>query len=263
MDRESPDVIEAELAATRESLAAKLDAAEHKTVGVIREAITNLEGDVTSVQSVVTDTVGAVRNELTASVQEVLHMFDPRPLIQQNPISAVGAAMLGGFVTGLFAFRPHYPRHVTAAAPGTDTSDLATHGADSHRSYAFGTGSHGADGHGSHGNGNGQGWIGRLLHSSPVSGYLDRIVDTLQSELKKAAEQVTSTLTTTLSQQFSTASQTLSQQVKEGATNLTSNLTDKVSTLIPGVGGDKDNNATPQATGRPAATTGNTGCYAG
>jgi len=266
MDRESPDVIEAELAATRESLAAKLDAAEHKTVGVIREAITNLEGDVTSVQSVVTDTVGAVRNEVTASVREVLHMFDPRPLIQRNPVSAVGAAMLGGFVTGLFAFRNSYPRHVTAAAPGTDTSDLATHGADSPRSYAFGLGSHGSDGHGSHTNGShgtGQGWMGRLLHSSPVSGYLDRIVDTLQSELKKAAEQVTTTLTTTLSQQFSTASQTLSQQVKEGATNLTSNLTDKVSTLIPGVGGDKDNNATPQATGRPAATTGNTGCYAG
>jgi len=248
MDRESPAVIEAEIAATRQSLAAKLDAAEHKTVGVIREAVTNLEGDVSSVGSVVTDTVGAVREQAIAGLQDALYSFDPRPCIQRNPLTSVGAAVLSGFVTGLFAFRGHHPRHVTAAAPGTDTRDAPTY---------QGFSAHGGGGHG----GMISRWLG--LSSSPIGGFLDQITNNLENELRRAGEEVAGTVTSVLSQQISTLKSNVTRGVKEGASHLTENLTEKVSSLIPSVGGDKGNGAAPQATGRPVGMTGSTGCYAG
>jgi len=126
MDRESPDVIEAELAATRMSLVAKLDAAETKTVGAVKEVISTLEGDAKSVQAAVTDTVGAVREEAVAGLRDMLRQIDPTPYVRRNPWAAVGGSVVGGIVVGLFAFRDYRPRHVTAAAKGTAAKSRAT-----------------------------------------------------------------------------------------------------------------------------------------
>jgi len=226
MDSESPDVIEAELAATRMSLVAKLDAAESKTVGAVKEVISTLEGDAKSVQAAVTDTVGAVREEAVAGLHEMIGQLDPTPYIRRNPWAAVGGSVLGGIVVGLFAFGDRRPRHVTAAAKGTDTRDTLEVGQVPVQSGAFG-------------------------------GFFERIADTLQAELRRAGEEVADTLTSTLKNQISTLKTTVSQQVTEGA----SHLTEKVTNLIPSMGGS-DASATPPSPARPA-TASNTGYAAG
>jgi len=226
MDSESPDVIEAELAATRMSLVAKLDAAETKTVGAVKEVISTLEGDAKSVQAAVTDTVGAVRQEAVAGLHEMLGQLDPTPYVRRNPWAAVGGSVLGGIVVGLFAFSDRRPRHVTAAAKGTDTRDTLNVGQIPVQSGAFG-------------------------------GFFERIADTLQAELRRAGEEIADTLTSTLKNQISTLKTSVSHQVTEGANHLTENLTEKVANLIPSMGGT-ESNASPTAA-RPA----NTGYSAG
>lgn len=214
MDPESPELIEAELAATRESLAAKLDAAEHTTVGAIREVITTLEGDVKSVGDVVTDTVGVVRQEAVAGLRDALGELDPRPSIRRNPYAAVGGAVLGGLVVGLFALRDRVPRHVTAAAKGTDTRESPDVGHTPTRAMG------------------------------PLGGFVHRLADKLMAQLERAGEEVADTLTTAVSEQIETLKSTVNRQVTEGAQH----LTQKVAHLIPSVGGEKEP-ASPRASG--------------
>jgi len=213
MDRESPDVIEAELAATRMSLVAKLDAAETKTVGAVKEVISTLEGDAKSVQAAVTDTVGAVREEAVAGLRDMLRQIDPTPYVRRNPWAAVGGSVVGGIVVGLFAFRDYRPRHVTAAAKGTDTRDTLDVGT-------------------------------RPASAGMFGGFFDQIAETLQAELTRAGKDIADTLTSTLKDQITTLKTTVSQQVTEGA----SHLTEKVTNLIPSMGGTEENPAPPTAT---------------
>lgn len=229
MDRESPDVIEAELAATRMSLVAKLDAAESKTVGAVKEVISTLEGDAKSVQAAVTDTVGAVREEAVAGLREMLGQLDPTPCIRRNPWAAVGGSVMGGIVVGLFAFRDYRPRHVTAAAKGTDTRDTLDVGT-------------------------------RPAGAGMFGGFFDRIAETFQAELTRAGRDVADTLSSALKDQIATLKTAVFHQVTEGANQLRENLTEKVATLIPSVGG-AETNAAPQTAAGPTAS--NTGCYAG
>lgn len=116
MDRESPEVIEREMEHTRKSLTDKVAALETQVVGTIQTATNAVQDTVQSVKSAVEETVQAVKGTVTdvkdtvqesvSSVQEgVMHTFDVRRHVDENPWTMVGGAAVAGFLTGLVVFR--------------------------------------------------------------------------------------------------------------------------------------------------------------
>ncbi len=130
---QTTDEIERELLATQQSLANKIGILEERTVGSIRETIGAVNDTVSSVQSVVTDPLGAmqsaisnpiesVKEGVTSTVSKLFHEFDPSALVKQHPLASMGVAVLGGFAASLLLFRnrtaPQQARAFTSTPGG-------------------------------------------------------------------------------------------------------------------------------------------------
>jgi ElaB/YqjD/DUF883 family membrane-anchored ribosome-binding protein len=140
VDREQPELIEREMAETRESLTEKVSLLEQKVVGQIQSATDAVQDTVHCVKSAVQDTVHAVTgtvsdtvDSLTDGVKEVL---DIRKHTRENPWAMVCGATAAGFVTGLLVFRrdsrgaslPAYtPIPLTSEPAARPTGPVASH----------------------------------------------------------------------------------------------------------------------------------------
>ncbi|HEY2786154.1 MAG TPA: hypothetical protein VGJ05_14400 [Fimbriiglobus sp.] len=97
MDRKSPELIEAQMEETRQSLTEKVSALEDSVVGTVQSATTAVQDTVHSVRDAVEGTVETVRRQLGSA-------FDLRRHVQNQPWLMVAGASAAGFLTGL-AFR--------------------------------------------------------------------------------------------------------------------------------------------------------------
>jgi len=115
VDDKSPELIEHEMEATRRSLTEKVSALEDKVAGNIESATTAVQETVESVKSAVQETVAAVKetvvgvketvaDSVTSVSEGVMHTFDVRSQVSNNPWLMVGGAAVAGFVTGYVAF---------------------------------------------------------------------------------------------------------------------------------------------------------------
>lgn len=139
MADESPELIEQEMASTRQSLTEKVAALENQVMNTIQTAASTVQETVESVRSAITDTTSTVKETVAGSVESVSEgvkeMFDVRAHVQEHPLAAVGVAAAAGFVTGLVVFRK--PEAYTG---GTSTSTGYTSAGYSHApTYAAAT----------------------------------------------------------------------------------------------------------------------------
>lgn len=108
MDREQPEIIEREMAETRESLTEKVSLLEQKVVGQIESATDAMQDTVHCVKSAVQDTVHAVTGTVSNTVESltdgVKEALDIRKHTRENPWAMVCGATAAGFVTGLLVF---------------------------------------------------------------------------------------------------------------------------------------------------------------
>jgi ElaB/YqjD/DUF883 family membrane-anchored ribosome-binding protein len=105
VDRETPELIERQMADTRESLTEKVSMLEQHVVGKLQSATEAVEETVHSVKSAVEDTVACVTGSLKTSIQGVTEALDMRKRVQETPWLMVGGATAAGLVTGLIVFR--------------------------------------------------------------------------------------------------------------------------------------------------------------
>lgn len=128
MLNETPEVIEQQIAATQESLAAKVGDLEQRTLGSVQgtlENVTDTLGAVAGTIGSVTDTVEKIGD--MASVESVSQVIQNAvaalPLadtVRRQPWASVGGAVAAGFITGVLVFRGSRPSTtgaVTAARP--------------------------------------------------------------------------------------------------------------------------------------------------
>jgi len=120
VDHESPELIEAQMNETKQSLTEKVAALENQVVGTIQSATSAVQETVDSVQSVIHDTVESVKDTVegvkdtvegsVTSMQEgVMHAFDVTDRVREHPWPLLGGAAAAGFVTGLLVFRKSEP----------------------------------------------------------------------------------------------------------------------------------------------------------
>lgn len=105
MDRETPELIERQMADTRESLTEKVSMLEQQVVGKLQSATDAVQETVESVKSAVEDTVTCVTDSVKTSVEGVAEALDVRKRVQETPWLMVGGAAAAGLVTGLIVFR--------------------------------------------------------------------------------------------------------------------------------------------------------------
>ena len=98
MDHETPDLIEAQMAETRQSLTDKVAALEDSVVGTMQNATAAVSDTVQSVKDAVGDTVNAVKDNVASALDMGKH-------VRENPWTAVGSAALAGLLTGFLVFR--------------------------------------------------------------------------------------------------------------------------------------------------------------
>lgn len=99
----SPEELEREMQATRESITEKVAALETQVVGTVQTAADTLTGTVESVKSLLStapETVTDTVKQATAAVSEsVKEAFDFTGHVRNNPLAAVGiSALVGGIV---------------------------------------------------------------------------------------------------------------------------------------------------------------------
>lgn len=113
MDRESPELIEQEMEATRASLTHKVAELENTVLGTIQNASQTVSNIVETVKHAVPETIHSVKDTLTESVSEVSQKMksalDIPQHTREHPWAMVGGAAALGFVTGLVVFRPSGP----------------------------------------------------------------------------------------------------------------------------------------------------------
>jgi ElaB/YqjD/DUF883 family membrane-anchored ribosome-binding protein len=105
VDRETPELIERQMADTRESLTEKVSLLEQHVVGKLQSATEAVEETVHSVKSAVEDTVASVSGSVKSSIEGVTEALDMRKRVQETPWLMVGGATAAGLVTGLIVFR--------------------------------------------------------------------------------------------------------------------------------------------------------------
>ena len=109
MDREQPELIEREMAETRESLTDKVSLLEQKVVGQMQSATDAVQETVQCVKSAVEDTVQSVTGTVSNSVQSLTdgmrEALDVQKHTREHPWAMVGGAAVAGFLTGLVVFR--------------------------------------------------------------------------------------------------------------------------------------------------------------
>jgi len=94
----TPEQIEREMLATRESLTEKVEALEHEVVGTV-EAVKSF---VTHAPEAVSDTVKQAAAAVSDSVKET---FDITRHVQRHPLAAVGASAMLGCIVSWLVFR--------------------------------------------------------------------------------------------------------------------------------------------------------------
>ncbi len=111
MDNETPELIEAQMAETRQSLTDKVAALEDSVVGTVQSATTAVQDTVQTVRDAVEGTVETVKDNVASAL-------DIRRHVQSKPWAMVGSAAMAGVLTGLIVFRKTRPvREVPAAKP--------------------------------------------------------------------------------------------------------------------------------------------------
>jgi len=120
----TPEQIEREMLATRESLTEKVEALEHEVVGTV-EAVKSF---VTHAPETVSDTVkqaaAAVSDSVKDTLDSVKETFDISKQVQRHPLAAVGASAMLGCIVSWLVFRDsassnaaHMTSRMSDAAP--------------------------------------------------------------------------------------------------------------------------------------------------
>ncbi len=127
MSNESPEVIEQQMAVTRQSMSDKVAALEEQVVGTLRSTTAAVNETVHSIRSAVEDTVDSVKGtvgsvtesvkgtvgSVTDNVQSAMHTVtdnvkdatDISRHVRNNPWLVVGGAAAAGLFAGLMLFR--------------------------------------------------------------------------------------------------------------------------------------------------------------
>jgi len=119
----TPEQIQDEMAATRESLTGKVAALENQVVGTVQTAANTLTGTVDAVKSLISHAPSAVGDSVkqaaSAVSEKVKEAFDLTGHVRARPWTSVGVSAGGGFLTGLLLFRERTPSLAAAyhAAP--------------------------------------------------------------------------------------------------------------------------------------------------
>ena len=108
MDNDTPEVIEAQMAETRQSLTEKVAALEDSVVGTVQSATTAVQDTVQSVRDAVEDTVGTVKENVSSALDVSRHVRD-------NPWMMVGGAAAAGFLAGFTLSRKGSAPSATAS----------------------------------------------------------------------------------------------------------------------------------------------------
>ena len=130
MDFETPDIIEAKMADTRQSLTEKVSALEDSVVGTVQSATNAVADTVQTVKDAVGDTVCAVKENVSNALDVSRH-------VRENPWIALGVAGFAGFLGGMMLRRP---RQAAVAASSTIIPSLVPREASSPRPAATGIG---------------------------------------------------------------------------------------------------------------------------
>jgi ElaB/YqjD/DUF883 family membrane-anchored ribosome-binding protein len=110
MDNETPELIEAQMAETRQSLTDKVAALEESVVGTVQSATTAVHDTVQTVRAAVEGTVESVKGNVASA-------FDVRHHVQTRPWEMIGGAAVAGLLAGMALFRksPTTKQSVSAA----------------------------------------------------------------------------------------------------------------------------------------------------
>ena len=128
MDHENTDLIEVQMAATRQSITDKVAALEDSVVGKVQSATTAVTDTVQSVKNAVGDTVDAVK-------ENVANALDVGRHVRENPWTAVGTAACVGLFAGIAIFRKSATAATLAApAPAIQPRPLVTAAPERHSS---------------------------------------------------------------------------------------------------------------------------------
>jgi ElaB/YqjD/DUF883 family membrane-anchored ribosome-binding protein len=119
----TPEQIQSEMAATRDSLTEKVAALENQVVGTVQNAANTLTETVDAVKSfveaapgTVSDTVEQVTSEVTDRVRRT---FDITSHVQSYPWRSVGLSVGLGFIAGLMVFRDRKSSDPSRPAPSS------------------------------------------------------------------------------------------------------------------------------------------------
>lgn len=98
MDNESPKILEAQMAETRQSITEKVAALEESVVAKVHSATAAVTDTVQTVKNAVGETVDAVKENVAQTLDVSRH-------VRENPWTAVGTAALAGVLAGVVLFR--------------------------------------------------------------------------------------------------------------------------------------------------------------
>ena len=124
MLNETPEVIEQQIAATQESLAAKVGDLEQRTLGSVQGTIENVSGTIGAVAGTigsVQDTVEKIGDLASAEsisrvIRDAVAAIPLAETVRRQPWASVGGAVAAGLITGVLVFRPaRSPAKVAAA----------------------------------------------------------------------------------------------------------------------------------------------------
>jgi ElaB/YqjD/DUF883 family membrane-anchored ribosome-binding protein len=105
----TPEQIQAEMAATRESLTEKVAALENQVVGTVQTAADTFTGTVNAVKSLVTTAPEAVSETVKKAAEKMKEVLDVSGHVRNHPWTSVGVSAGLGFITGLLVFRGRQP----------------------------------------------------------------------------------------------------------------------------------------------------------
>lgn len=116
----SPEEIEREMAATRESMSVKVAALEDQVLGTVHTAANTISNTVEAVKSIVNTGPSAVSDTVKQSVEAVSEavkkQFDISRHVRENPWGAVTVAASAGLLLGFLSKRSR-PEPVAASSP--------------------------------------------------------------------------------------------------------------------------------------------------